>query len=416
MKRRRRQKPKTPSATIEQRVDRALALSRQGKVDEAVAAYRQILKAAPRDLTARMNLGLDLARLGHRDEAVKHMQRAVAEHPRLVELRCDYARTLEELGLFEAAMTAYRDALAIAPARVDALVGLGRIQLDIGARDDAIATLEQATGTDALNAFAFWELFRALYDDRDPGRALDALSHAIAVEPHFVHARFHLGVLLDQLGQTPAAEELFASIHPDPNVYRGAVDSWRYAKAHKSDRTRFFMTTREVLVFAAQESQLDGLVLEMGVRYGITARTIASHIGERTLHGFDSFEGLPESWHIQPKGVYSTHGNIVELPDNVELHVGWFEDTIRPFAAAHPEPVRLMNVDCDLYSSTRTVLTALADRIVSGTVIVFDEYLINDRWRDDEFKAFQEAVGEHGFGYDYLAFSMQTGQAAVRIR
>jgi hypothetical protein len=57
----------------------------------------------------------------------------------------------------------------------------------------------------------------------------------------------------------------------------------------------------------------------------------------------------------------------------------------------------------------------LGDRIVSGTVIVFDEYIINDRWRDDEFKAFQEAVLARGWKYEYLGFGILTQQAVVRI-
>jgi len=77
--------------------------------------------------------------------------------------------------------------------------------------------------------------------------------------------------------------------------------------------------------------------------------------------------------------------------------------------------VRFINVDCDIYSSTKTVLEQLAPRIVPGSVIVFDEYVGNEYWRDDEYKAFQEAVAQHGWGYEYLCFSIFTKQAVVRI-
>lgn len=46
---------------------------------------------------------------------------------------------------------------------------------------------------------------------------------------------------------------------------------------------------------------------------------------------------------------------------------------------------------------------------------MFDEYLINDWWREDEYKAFQEAVAQRGWRYEYLAFSLFTGQAVVQI-
>jgi hypothetical protein len=119
---------------------------------------------------------------------------------------------------------------------------------------------------------------------------------------------------------------------------------------------------------------------------------------------------------VQPKGVYTTHGELPETPAYVALHVGLFDATLPGFLAAHPGPVRFMNVDCDLYASTKVVLDAVADRIVPGTVIAFDEYIVNDAWKEDEFKAFQEAVAARGWRYEYLAFSVQNFQAVVRIR
>jgi hypothetical protein len=57
----------------------------------------------------------------------------------------------------------------------------------------------------------------------------------------------------------------------------------------------------------------------------------------------------------------------------------------------------------------------LSSQIVPGTVIVFDEYIGNEHWREDEFKAFQEAVSTYGWTYEYLAFSMFTKQVVVRM-
>ena len=50
-----------------------------------------------------------------------------------------------------------------------------------------------------------------------------------------------------------------------------------------------------------------------------------------------------------------------------------------------------------------------------GSVIAFDEYFCNPSWRFDEFKAFQEAVEQYGWEYDYLSFCPFARQAVVRI-
>jgi len=72
-----------------------------------------------------------------------------------------------------------------------------------------------------------------------------------------------------------------------------------------------------------------------------------------------------------------------------------------------------VHVDCDLYSAARTVLSLLAERIVPGTVIVFDEYFNFPNWEQHEYKAFREFAAEHAVTYRYLAFARQ--QVAVRI-
>ena len=124
---------------------------------------------------------------------------------------------------------------------------------------------------------------------------------------------------------------------------------------------------------------------------------------------------LLEDWHGEPRGSYSTDGAIPAMPQNVSMHAGWFSETLPAFLDAHAGQVRLAHVDCDLYSSTNTVLEALADRLVAGSVVVFDEYAGNEHWREDEFRAFQEAAAARGWRYEYLCYSLYTKQAVLRL-
>ena len=158
-----------------------------------------------------------------------------------------------------------------------------------------------------------------------------------------------------------------------------------------------------------------GLILEFGVRNGHTIHHIADLFPNRKVFGFDSFEGLPEAWHNEAAGSYSAGGRIPRAPDNVEFVVGWFDQTLPGFKLKHKEPIALINVDCDLYSATKTIFDELNSQIVPGSVIVFDEYIINKTWREDEFKAFQEWVAAHKVTYEYVAASFFTKQTAVKI-
>lgn len=162
--------------------------------------------------------------------------------------------------------------------------------------------------------------------------------------------------------------------------------------------------TREQL-YAALGRRVEGervLYLEFGVYEGGSMRLWAKLLKnpQSSLHGFDSFEGLPEDWDARrPKGEFDVGGKLPSFDDpRVVLHKGWFEETLPGFAL--PERERLvLNMDADLYSSTKFVLGVLREAIVPGTIIIFDEFC--DRMH--ELKAFDEFLRATGMKFRALA-------------
>ena len=140
---------------------------------------------------------------------------------------------------------------------------------------------------------------------------------------------------------------------------------------------------------------LDGLYMEFGVYQGRTLRRIANKINPKTVYGFDVFTtGLPEAWHCVPKGGFS-----IPVPEfeeeNIKLVVGLYEDTCKSFDSE--DTIAFLHIDCDLYSSTKTVFDRFKNQIVSGTVIVFDEYYNYPGYEQHEYKAFKEFLEENSF-------------------
>ncbi len=170
----------------------------------------------------------------------------------------------------------------------------------------------------------------------------------------------------------------------------------------------------ELLDLAMKKVTVDGLCLEFGVWRGATINHVAAQLA-KPVYGFDSFEGLPEDWNgLVPKGHFKLT-TVPKVRQNVELVVGWFDTTLQSFLAAHSGPVAFCHVDCDLYSSTKTIFQNIGPRIVNGTVIVFDEYFNYPGWRDGEFRAFQEFCTEAGVTYEYVGYCRTAEQVAVRI-
>lgn len=190
--------------------------------------------------------------------------------------------------------------------------------------------------------------------------------------------------------------------------------SARFINQHLSSAERF--TSREDLLKAAAKrtEHLAGCICEFGVYKGYTLSLLADAAASRMVYGFDSFEGLPEDWrHGFATGAFRTP--IPELDRaNVKLIAGCFEQSLPTFLQGHDGDISLAHIDCDLYSSTRTVLQHVATRLQPGSLVVFDEYMNYPGWTQHEHKALIEAALE-GLSFRYLAFNIQGEQVMIEI-
>ena len=143
------------------------------------------------------------------------------------------------------------------------------------------------------------------------------------------------------------------------------------------------------------------LYLEFGVWKGASIRHWARLLTNPAsqLHGFDSFEGLPEDFNlVLQKGGLSTEGRIPQLDDSrVRFVKGWFEDTLPNYRPPEYDQL-VVNIDCDLYSSTRFVLDTLEPLISDGTYLYFDDF--SDR--SHELRAFQEFRNRTGMHFEVI--------------
>ncbi len=188
----------------------------------------------------------------------------------------------------------------------------------------------------------------------------------------------------------------------------------RWMRAHGFANVQHVGSRAEVFETIARDVRdEDVLYLEFGVYQGDSIRWWAEALTnpQTRLHGFDSFEGLPEAWSIgEPQGHFSTEGRIPDVADaRVEFHKGWFEETLPGFVA--PDRSRLVAVlDADLYSSTAYVLAFLAPLIRPGTYLYFDEF----HERAHELRAFDEFLRETERMFHAVAATPELSHVAFR--
>ncbi len=197
--------------------------------------------------------------------------------------------------------------------------------------------------------------------------------------------------------------------HTPRRVVRGADTALNYLEVGRWLRSRGHhvpsrVGTRHMVfdIIASEICDLRVLYLEFGVYEGVSMRHWSSLLRnpESELHGFDKFIGLPEMWQGE-LGAYSARGLLPTFKDpRVHLHLGWFSETLPDYML--PDHERLViNIDADLYSSTKFVLEHLARAISVGTYVYFDEF----QFREHEMKAFEEHLRSTGYVYRLLACS-----------
>lgn len=185
----------------------------------------------------------------------------------------------------------------------------------------------------------------------------------------------------------------------------GAADmdaAWRYKR-------EFFWSAFKALDF----NGITGDYAEFGCYNGQTFRLAFDQIRQRRwqrhLWAFDSFQGLPagssplDNHPAWKKGsmaievdafhrICASHGISRDCYTVVE---GFYEQTLgRMPSHAPPIDLALAYIDCDMYSSTKTVLEFLAPRLKHGMILAFDDYFC---WSADqmsgESKALMDVLG-----------------------
>jgi tetratricopeptide (TPR) repeat protein len=363
---------------VQQAIQRAWQLYQAHQPEIAERTAREILQYYPSDAETNHLLGVIALQDGQTEEAIALFSKALKIAKRHFLLHANLGLAYHEQGNLVLAEHQYQTALNINPQYADAWFNLHALKIN----------------------------------HANLAMAKQCLSNLLKINPQDTEAQFAMGVLCEISEHEQAAAPYFKGLSDDIMATR--LDAWAYLKAAQPQLAAITGSMINTFELAFKAAKVDGMILEFGVRHGNSIRQLAKFT-QQPIHGFDSFEGLPEQWHAEGKGAYSTKGRLPSVPKNVFLHQGWFDEVLPAFLSQEQAPVKLLNIDCDLYSSTKTVLDLLAPRMIVGTVIVFDEYIGNAHWREDEFKAFQEAVKRYGWQYEYLAFSFFTKQVAVRI-
>jgi O-methyltransferase len=187
---------------------------------------------------------------------------------------------------------------------------------------------------------------------------------------------------------------------PVRNIIRPPVDKVWYAYLRVTrgpnheyhDRFDFFRKALKTLEFNGIKGDYAEFGCCGGGTFGMVYKILTRNStvpGAVHLWAFDSFEGLPESTDPADEHPVWYKGNLTMpvdafhkickhhgIPRTAYTTVpGFYEQSLAPDAPGpRPEKIRLAYIDCDMYSSTKTVLEYLKPRLQHGMILGFDDY------------------------------------------
>jgi protein O-mannosyl-transferase len=182
-----------------------IALSNQGKTDEAIAHYREAIELRPSYAEAHYNLGRLLARKGQLDDAVTHYEKALEINPADAEAQNNLGVTLFGSGRVDEAIAHYQEALKIRPDYAEASCNLASALLSKGDLDGAIAYYSMCLALLPNQAEPEYNLASALLRK---GRTDEAIAHykkALELRPDSADAHANLGSAFLEKGRVQDA-------------------------------------------------------------------------------------------------------------------------------------------------------------------------------------------------------------------
>jgi hypothetical protein len=166
----------------------------------------------------------------------------------------------------------------------------------------------------------------------------------------------------------------------------GCDERKEFSKVLKKIRSETELLLEDIeayhLYMAAKRTQkVPGDIAEVGVYKGGSAKIICAAKGEKSLHLFDTFEGLPKVDEIDMvwpfyEGKFSASYDDVRRYLSTESNVCFYKGTFPATSGPVKENTfSMVNLDVDTYESTRQCLEFFYSRMSPGGIFISHDYI-----------------------------------------
>ena len=373
--------------------------------DTAQNLYGKVLKIDPEYVFAHNNIGIIFQNLKENQKAISCYEKAIEINPNYADAHNNLGTIFNNLGDNKKAINCYEKAIEINPNYVDAHYNLGNTLRDLGEYQKALGFYLKTIKINPNHTETYWNLHG---QSSNIDEALLILKKLYKINNNHIKSKIMISALEGYKGNFKNFNELLNSSHSN-HPYTRSI-KWVFSLPKLPNLTFNRWDFFDAVIKLTDNSRP---FYEFGVWNGVSFQYLINTF--KKGFGFDTFTGLPENWHNEPTGTYSSFGIVPKIKSG-EFIVGRFEDTLSDFFSTERPMASLINFDADLYSSTFCALNNSKKVIDEKTILIFDEFIMNDKWEEDEFKALNEFCDNSGFSYEIIAISFFTKQVAVKLK
>ena len=378
------------------------------KFNDAEASFLNCISIKEDLAEAYYNLANSQVKLGKHSLAEKNFEISISIKPSFTSSYFNLGNLKLKMGDLERAKLYFENSINLKKDFFEAYNNLGKTLQELGNISEAIHNFKKAINYNSSYLISYWNLFGTASSISEAEMWINC---TLKINPSFKEGM----IVKAALNYYKNDKELFKDLMKSKLVNHPFMRSinWifnlPYLPKFSFNRWNFF----DALI---KQSIKTRPFYEFGVWRGVSFKYLIKFY--QTGFGFDTFTGLPEDWNLgkktEKKNSYSSYGKIPNIKGG-KFIVGEFKKSLPQFFAKKRPVASLINFDADLYDSTLCALNHCKSIIDNKTLLIFDEFIMNENWEKDEFRALNDFCETYKFKYQVIAVCLFSQQVAVKI-
>lgn len=211
--------------------DQGMAMSSQGRTDEALQAFDRTLQLRPDMDKVWFDKARTLESAGRFKEALSCYDEVLKLNPQSHEAWYNKGNCMMGMGDLNGAISAYDQAIQMVPSKVEAWLNKGAAHMRASDFGPAIQSYNRALKLAPQSVEGWYNLGNCLDRVGDMKGAVDAYGRAVKLDPYHENSWYNMGAALHQMGKSRKAEDAFNRVLQVNPANSGAREALAIVKA-----------------------------------------------------------------------------------------------------------------------------------------------------------------------------------------